>query len=81
MGMIGIRTPDNTVFLADSICSKKVLDKSGIMFIYDIGRFLDTLDSLEKIDGKIYVPSHAEATDNNRMTIACDGTRLLWHSI
>ena len=37
--MIGIRTPDNFVFLADCISSKSILEKYRISFIYDIAEY------------------------------------------
>ena len=37
--MIGIRTPDNVVFLADCISSKSTLEKYRISFIYDIAEY------------------------------------------
>ncbi|WP_342990976.1 MULTISPECIES: MBL fold metallo-hydrolase [Bacteroides] len=60
--MIGLRTPDNTVFLADCISSKATLEKYQISFIYDVAQYLETLDKVEKMQGKIFVPAHAEVT-------------------
>lgn len=59
--MIGIRTPDNTVFLADCISSKSTLDKYQISFIYDVNAYLNTLDKVEEMKAGIFVPAHAEA--------------------
>ncbi len=47
--MVGVRTPDNTVFLADCVSSPTVLEKYGIIFIYDVAQYLATLDSIETI--------------------------------
>ena len=33
--MVGVRTPDDTVFLADCVSSPSVLEKYGVTFIYD----------------------------------------------
>jgi len=46
MGMIGILTPDQTFFVADSLFSKEVLNKYHITFVYDVKSFLQTLDKL-----------------------------------
>ena len=35
--MIGIRTPEDVVYLADCLSSKETLDKYQIGFIYDVG--------------------------------------------
>lgn len=62
--MIGIRTPDNTVFLADCISSESTLKKYQISFIYDVEAYLNTLDMVEKMQARVFVPAHAEVTDN-----------------
>ncbi len=62
--MIGIRTPDNVVFLADCISSKSTLEKYQISFIYDVAEYLNTLDKVETMDAAIFVPAHAEVTNN-----------------
>ncbi|MCM1285097.1 MAG: MBL fold metallo-hydrolase [Acetobacter sp.] len=59
--MIGVRTPDDVVFLADCISSKKTLDKYQIAFIYDVEEYLKTLDKVETIDADMFVPAHADA--------------------
>ncbi len=59
--MIGIRTPDNVVFLADCISSKETLDKYQISFIYDVEEYLNTLDRVEKMEADMFVPAHADA--------------------
>lgn len=62
--MIGIHTPDDTVFLADCVISESTLKKYQISFIYDIEAYLNTLDMIEKMQAKVFVPAHAEVTDN-----------------
>ena len=62
--MIGIKTSDNIYFLADSLFSKETIEKYHLFFIYDVKEFLNTLDYLETLNGKLYIPSHCEATDD-----------------
>lgn len=62
--MIGIRTPDNVVFLADCISSKSTLDKYQISFIYDVEEYLKTLDKIEDMEADMFVPAHSDVTDN-----------------
>ncbi|MBQ6897402.1 MAG: MBL fold metallo-hydrolase [Clostridia bacterium] len=62
--MIGIRTPDDVVFLADSYSSKETLDKYRISFLYDVREYLDTLEYLKGIKAKSFIPSHAEVSEN-----------------
>ena len=60
--MVGFRTPDGTVFLADCLSSDASLEKYGISFIYDVAAYLKTLEQVMAMDAPIFVPSHADAT-------------------
>lgn len=62
--MVGFRTNDDVVYLADCLSSKETLDKYQIGFIYDVESYLKTLEMVKKLDAKIFVPSHTEMTDN-----------------
>lgn len=62
--MAGFRTPDNVVFLADCLSSSETLEKYKIGFIYDVGSYLKTLEAVEKMQAEMFVPAHAEATEN-----------------
>ena len=62
--MIGIRTPDNVVFLADCLSSEEILNKYRIPFIYDVAGYLDTLTKVENMQAALFVPSHTEATNS-----------------
>ena len=62
--MIGIRTPDNVVFLADCISSKNTLEKYQISFIYDVAEYLNTLDKVESMEAAMFVPAHSDVTSN-----------------
>ncbi len=62
--MVGLRTPDDTVFLADCLSSKETLDKYQIGFLYDVESYLKTLEYAKTLKAKLFVPSHAEATED-----------------
>lgn len=62
--MIGIRTPDDVVYLADCLSSKETLDKYQIGFIYDVGAYIATLEKVKTMKAKMFVPAHTEATEN-----------------
>lgn len=64
--MTGFRTPDQTVFLADCISSRATLEKYAVSFIYDVGAYLKTLDAVEKMEAALFVPAHAEASEDIR---------------
>ena len=62
--MIGIRTPDDVVYLADCLSSKETLDKYQIGFIYDVGAYITTLEKVKRMQAKMFVPAHTEAAEN-----------------
>lgn len=62
--MIGIKTSDNIYFLADSIFSEETINKYHLFFIYDIKEFLNTLEYLKTLEGKLYIPAHCQATED-----------------
>lgn len=62
--MVGFRTPDDVVYLADCLSSKETLDKYRIGFIYDVGAYLDTLEKVKGMSAKVFVPAHAAAAED-----------------
>ncbi|MDO4982962.1 MAG: MBL fold metallo-hydrolase [Eubacteriales bacterium] len=62
--MVGFRTPDDVVFLADCLSSRETLEKYQIGFIYDIAAYLATLEKVKTMKAALFVPAHAEATEN-----------------
>ena len=61
--MVGFRTPDDVVFLADCLSSRETLEKYQIGFIYDVAAYLQTLEMVKSLQAKIFVPSHAGITE------------------
>jgi glyoxylase-like metal-dependent hydrolase (beta-lactamase superfamily II) len=59
--MIGIRTSDDVYFLADCVFGENIINKYHLSFIYDVAEFLQTLDKVEQLKGKLFIPAHAEA--------------------
>lgn len=64
--MIGIRTPDEVVFLADCVSSESTLEKYGISFVYDVAEYLKTLERVMQLEAKLFVPAHAAPTADIR---------------
>ncbi len=62
--MVGFRDMDDVVYLADCLLSKETLEKYQIGFIYDVSAYLDTLEIVKNLKAKIFVPAHAEVTDD-----------------
>lgn len=60
--MIGVRTPDDVVFLGDCVSSATTLEKYGISYLFSVADFLATLDRVEAMRAALFIPAHAEAT-------------------
>lgn len=77
--MCGIKTKDGVYFIADSICTEKLINKEHIMLIYDVAGYKKSLHLLETLKGKghIFVPSHAEITDDLTNLITINLNKIL----
>ena len=62
--MVGFRTKDDVVYLADCLSSKETLDKYQISVLYDVESYLKTLEMVKTMKAKMFVPSHAEPTED-----------------
>ena len=61
--MVGFRSPDDVVYLADCLSSRETLDKYQIGFIYDVDSYLKTLETVKSMQARMFVPAHAAATE------------------
>ena len=61
--MVGYRTSDDVVFLADCLSSRETLDKYQIGFIYDVAAYLKTLETVKTMQARMFIPAHAAATE------------------
>ena len=64
LDMIGIKTSDDVYFLADALFSEETIQKYHLFFMYDVKEFLNTLQQLKNLKGKLFIPSHCEPTQN-----------------
>lgn len=62
--MVGIKTSDDVYFLADSLVSEQTIKKYHLFFLYDVKEYITTLEFLSTLNGKLYIPSHCDTTDN-----------------
>ena len=62
--MAGFRTTDDVVFLADCLSSRETLEKYQISFLVDVQAYLSTLDMVSDMQARLFIPSHAEATED-----------------
>lgn len=61
--MVGFRTGDDVVYLADCLSSRETLDKYRIGFIYDVAAYLETLERVKTMEAALFVPAHAPASE------------------
>ncbi len=59
--MVGYRTKDDVVYLADCLSSRETLEKYRIGFIYDVAAYLETLEKIKSMKAKLFIPAHAQA--------------------
>ena len=62
--MVGFRSPDDVVYLADCLSSRETLEKYQIGFIYDVAAYLDTLEKVKTMQAAAFVPAHAQVTED-----------------
>ena len=62
--MVGFRTPDDVIYLADCLSSRETLDKYQIGFIYDVEAYIKTLEMVKTLSAKMFVPAHAQAAED-----------------
>ena len=62
--MVGFRTTDDVVYLADCLSSRETLDKYQIGFIYDVAAYLNTMEMVKSLRAKMFVPAHAAASED-----------------
>lgn len=74
--MIGIKTSDDIYFLADSLFSEETINKYHLFFIYDVKEYLNTLNYLNTLKGKLYIPSHCEATSDISFLIEVNRSKI-----
>lgn len=62
--MIGIKTDDDIYFMADCLFGENIINKYHLSFIYDVKEYLNTLNEIKKLNGKLFIPSHAKVCED-----------------
>ncbi len=75
--MIGIETPDNVLFTADSLIPVEIVNKYHIFYLFDIRSHFDTLSILEEKDCTIYVPAHGKPTNSIKEMVVLNRNKML----
>ncbi len=50
--MVGFRTPDDVVYLADCLSSRETLEKYQVGFLYDVAAYLNTLETVRTLSAR-----------------------------
>ena len=61
--MVGYKSADGAVYLADCLSSRETLEKYQITFVYDVAAYLQTLEMVKLLEAKAFIPAHAEMTE------------------
>ncbi len=77
LDMIGLKTSDEIYFLGDALFSEETINKYHLFFIYDVKEYLNTLDYLSNLNGKLYIASHCEATSDISNLIKINKDKIL----
>ena len=75
--MCGFQTADGVWFLADCLSGANIVEKYHVNFIYDVAAYLDTLDKVCALEGKMFIPAHAEPTDDIRPLAKLNRAKVL----
>lgn len=75
--MCGFQTADGVWFLADCLSGANIVEKYHVNFIYDVAAYLETLDKVSALDGKLFIPAHAEPVEDIRPLAALNRAKVL----
>ena len=62
--MIGVKTEDNVLFVADALISEKTINKFPLTYVLDLQQYYNSLQKIETSNCEYFVPSHAEVTSD-----------------
>jgi glyoxylase-like metal-dependent hydrolase (beta-lactamase superfamily II) len=60
---IGVQI-DDILFCADTVFSRRVIEKYKIPVVQDVGNHLKTLENLKNMEHRLFVPAHTKPTDD-----------------
>lgn len=76
VAMSAFCTDDEIWFLADALTSEEVLEKYRIPFLYDPEEYLQSLDVLENLSGRLFIPSHAAPTEELQSLVQANRNKV-----
>ncbi len=75
--MCGFQTADGVWFLADCLSGAHIVEKYHVNFIYDVAAYLETLDKVCTLEGRSFIPAHAEPVENIRPLAELNRAKVL----
>lgn len=76
-GMVGYVTPDSVAYVGDAFFGRDLIQKHGLLFVADVADWLVTLDFLEGLEARWFVPYHGPALQDPRELIGVTRRHLL----
>lgn len=67
--MYGFKTSDDVWFIADSLASKNLLEKEHIKFLCNVEEYLETLEKLKNLEGKLFITSYSQPTKDIKQLV------------
>nr|WP_319488728.1 MBL fold metallo-hydrolase [uncultured Caproiciproducens sp.] len=64
LSMTALKTCDDVWFLADCLTSENIIEKYHISFLYDVASYIQSLEKVKTLEGRLFIPAHAEPTEN-----------------
>ena len=74
---IGLLTDDNVCFIGDALTAAAVIKKGNLPTLYDVGRTLESFDTLDEMKGVRFIPAHEPMPDDFTETIALNRQKTL----
>lgn len=62
--MYGFKTEDGIYFLADAYVGSEILLKHPVSYVYDVEKYIETLDMLKEVKGNYFIAAHANPSNN-----------------
>ncbi len=75
-GMTGVKIQD-IIFCGDAYFGSDIIEKYSYPYLVDVNEFLKSLDTLQKMDLRFYIPSHGEPSANPSMDISATRDALM----
>ncbi len=61
---IGLKTDDDVWFLGDAITTEEIIEKYHVVFLCDVEKTLESLNTIKTLQGSVFIPSHGSVVEN-----------------